>query len=198
MNPFEKILDRLEKYEYNDLIEHNSEQCEHCKSIDCEIGMDCIICVMDKAKEIVQEVAREYKKENYFNLEYTVLHKCSKCGGNAQHRVNQRGSWACGCFECKLFKSNYDHQKAIQEWEDYCKEYNNGWIPCSKRLPKYDEEYFKKYNNDKQYIVMCKYSYEPTVAHFSKEKIWYYDDFVKFNDVIAWQTLPEPYQTNGE
>ena len=57
---FEKILERLEEYEYNDLIEHNSEQCEHCKRIDCEIGMDCSICVMDKAKEIVQEVAEEY------------------------------------------------------------------------------------------------------------------------------------------
>lgn len=135
MNPFEKILDRLEKYKNNDLIEHDSEQCEHCKRIDCGIGMDCSICVMDKAQEIVQEVAREY---------------------------------------------------------------NNGWIPCSERLPEYDEEYIKKYNNDKQYIVICKYSYAPTVAHFSKEKIWYYDDFVKFNDVIAWQPLPEPYQQNGE
>ena len=58
---FEKILERLEKYENNDLIEHDSEQCEHCKRIDCGIGMDCSICVMDKAKEIVQEVAEEYK-----------------------------------------------------------------------------------------------------------------------------------------
>ena len=57
---FEKILERLEEYEYNDLIEHDSELCEHCKRIDCEIGMDCSICVMDKAKEIVQEVAAEY------------------------------------------------------------------------------------------------------------------------------------------
>lgn len=57
---FEEILERLEEYEYNDLIEHNSEQCEHCKRIDCEIGMDCTICVMDKAKEMVQEVVEKY------------------------------------------------------------------------------------------------------------------------------------------
>ena len=57
---FEKILDRLEEYEYNYLIEHDSELCEHCKRIDCEIGIDCFICVMDKAKQIVQEVAEEY------------------------------------------------------------------------------------------------------------------------------------------
>lgn len=57
---FEKILERLEEYEYNDLIEHNSELCEHCKRIDCENGMDCNMCIMDKAKEIVQEVEKEY------------------------------------------------------------------------------------------------------------------------------------------
>ena len=57
---FENILDRLEEYENNDLTEHDSELCEHCKRIDCEIGMDCFICVMDKAKQIVQEVAEEY------------------------------------------------------------------------------------------------------------------------------------------
>ena len=85
-------------------------------------------------------------------------------------------------------------EKAIEIIKQEAEKYNNGWIPCSERLPEYDEEYIKKYNNDKQYIVICKYSYEPTVAHFSKEKIWYYDDFVKFNDVIAWQPLPEPYK----
>lgn len=74
------------------------------------------------------------------------------------------------------------------------KQKDNGWIPCSKRLPKYDEEYFEKHNNNRQYIVMCKDSYAPTVAYFSKEKTWYYNDFVKFNDVIAWQPLPEPYK----
>ena len=57
---FEKIVERLEEYEYNDLIEHNSELCEHCKRIDCENGMDCNMCIMDKAKEIVQEVEKEY------------------------------------------------------------------------------------------------------------------------------------------
>ena len=78
--------------------------------------------------------------------------------------------------------------KALEKQKD------NGWIPCSKRLPKYDEEYFEKHNNNRQYIVMCKDSYAPTVAYFSKEKTWYYNDFVKFNDVIAWQPLPEPYK----
>ena len=57
---FEKILERLEEYEYNDLIEHNSELCEHCQRTNCEMGTDCSMCIMDKAKDIVQDVAKEY------------------------------------------------------------------------------------------------------------------------------------------
>ena len=57
---FEKIVERLEEYEYNDLIEHNSELCEHCQRTNCEMGTDCSMCIMDKAKDIVQDVAKEY------------------------------------------------------------------------------------------------------------------------------------------
>lgn len=57
---FEKILERLEEYRCNDLIEHNSELSPHCKRIDCDTTMDCNLCVMDKAISIVQEVAEEY------------------------------------------------------------------------------------------------------------------------------------------
>lgn len=140
-----------------------------------------------KAKEIVQEVAEEYKKETYFNLDNVTLHKCPKCGGNAQHRVNQKGSWACGCFECGLFKSDYDHQKAIQEWEDYCKEYNNGWIPCSERLP---EEYTvlccDKYG---EMIIGHPYFDEVSDTNYSSES----DNEMMYN-CVAWQPLPEPFK----
>ena len=57
---FEKIVERLEEYEYNDLIEHNSELCEHCQRTNCEMGTDCSMCIMDKAKDSVQDVAKEY------------------------------------------------------------------------------------------------------------------------------------------
>ena len=93
-----------------------------------------------KAIEIVNQVASEYFKENYFNLDNTKLHDCPKCGEKATHRVNKKGSWACGCFKCGLFKSSYDHVKAIQAWEDYCGEYGGGWIPVEERLPEVETE----------------------------------------------------------
>lgn len=96
------------------------------------------------------------------------------------------------CLKRKIGRSSF--MEFLEVLDEVEKEHNNGWTTCSERLPKYDEEYFEKHNNNRQYIVMCKDSYAPTVAYFSKEKTWYYDDFVKFNNVIAWQPLPELYK----
>lgn len=59
----EKLIERLEQYKDTHLIEHDSEECLHCKEneddwCDCR---NCFICVYDKAKAIVKELAEEYK-----------------------------------------------------------------------------------------------------------------------------------------
>lgn len=57
---FEKIIEKLEEYEYENLVEHDSEQSQHCKDIgDCEMR-DCVLCVFDKAIEIVKQEAEQY------------------------------------------------------------------------------------------------------------------------------------------
>ncbi len=61
----EKLIERLEEYKDSHLIEHDSEECLHCKEkeddwCDCR---DCIICVWDKAKAIVKEIAQEYSTD---------------------------------------------------------------------------------------------------------------------------------------
>ena len=57
---FEKIIEKLEEYKYENLVEHDYEQSQHCKDIgDC--GMrDCVLCVLDKAIEIVKQEAEQY------------------------------------------------------------------------------------------------------------------------------------------
>lgn len=57
---FEKIIEKLEEYKYENLVEHDYEQSQHCKDIgDC--GMrDCVLCVFDKAIEIVKKEAEQY------------------------------------------------------------------------------------------------------------------------------------------
>ena len=57
---FEKIIEKLEEYEYENLVEHDSEQSQHCKDAgDCK-GMDCSLCVFNKAIEIVKQEAEQY------------------------------------------------------------------------------------------------------------------------------------------
>lgn len=57
---FEKIIKKLEEYKYENLVERNSEQMQHCKDVgDCE-GIDCVLCVFDKAIEIVKQEAEQY------------------------------------------------------------------------------------------------------------------------------------------
>ena len=87
---------------------------------------------------------------------------------------------------------------AIEEQSyNFCKEivnqveaeYNNGWIPCSERLP-----------NEADYYLVTK---EDDIAYSIDIALW--DDyhwsnngFHKADKVIAWQPLPEYYTPKGE
>ena len=55
-----EVLEKLEEYRDRNLVEHDSEQSQHCKDVgDC--GMrDCALCVFDKAIEIVKQEAEKY------------------------------------------------------------------------------------------------------------------------------------------
>ena len=59
---FEEILEELEKYKCSHLIERTSEQLIHCTETEdgeC-FGVECTMCVFNKAIKIVQEVAEEF------------------------------------------------------------------------------------------------------------------------------------------
>ena len=57
---FEKMIEKLEEYKHENLVEHDYEQLQHCKDIgDCGIR-DCVLCVFNKAIEIVKQEAEKY------------------------------------------------------------------------------------------------------------------------------------------
>lgn len=56
---FEKLIKKLEEYEHENLIEHDSEISNHCRK-DCQYNNDCTLCVWDKAIEIVKQAAEDY------------------------------------------------------------------------------------------------------------------------------------------
>ena len=76
-------------------------------------------------------------------------------------------------------------KEAVQE---VAEEYNNGWIPCSERLPKYGE------------VVMCSCTNSGITISCITHKEVKPSKSVRFgqHSVIAWQPLPQPYQPKGE
>ena len=85
--------------------------------------------------------------------------------------------------------------KAIEIVKQEAKQYNNGWIPYSERLP-----------DDKQRcLTTAKIYFVPDHVDEEDNYIGVAIDtyFEKFGwssnpEVIAWQPLPEPYQPKGE
>ena len=63
-------------------------------------------------------------------------------------------------------------------------QYNNGWIPCSERLPKYGE------------VVMCSCTNSGITISCITHKGVKPSQSVRFgqHSVIAWQPLPKPFQ----
>ena len=142
---FEKIIEKLEEYEYENLVEHDSEMANHCKQ-DCNDINDCTLCVWDKAIEIVKQTAAEY---------------------------------------------------------------NNGWIPCSERLPEEGGYYLVTYHgwSNGDYLPKFDDTYVRRLHYQKSERFtgWNHprccDDKAENDtnrEVIAWQPLPQPYQPKGE
>lgn len=67
--------------------------------------------------------------------------------------------------------------------------WNNGWIPCSERLPELDGTY----------ICTCQGIAESITLIFSTHDNSWNDEFKsEYDDVIAWQPLPEPYKESDK
>ena len=81
----------------------------------------------------------------------------------------------CGCFT-----------KAKQIVNELAEEYNNGWIPCSERLPEEEDYYLVTKEDDIAYSI--------DIALWNPHYHWSNNGFHKADKVIAWQPLPTPYK----
>lgn len=135
---------------------------------------------MNKAFEKILERLQERRK---LHSDLSVSDKLSVEEQEVQSRL-------CGCFS-----------KAKQIVQEVASEYNNGWIPCSEKLPEeakttgYVEE---DYVDGKltEYIVMILGAKKPTTLYYAGDGHWYDVASQEYYPVIAWQPLPEPYEDN--
>ena len=106
--------------------------------------------------------------------------------------------------ECinKVTQLAFDDAKNIVQ--EVAEEYNNGWIPCSERLPVGKEWEIIDEDGDTLYKhVLCQ-TYDsgvPIVVGFYQTDNWFTADTYDTIEVIAWQPLPpsfEPKNHSGE
>ena len=70
------------------------------------------------------------------------------------------------------------------------KEYNNGWIPCSERLPEMEAD-----------VLLSLRSLDVYTGFRANTEGCFYvegEGYVEFENVLAWQPLPAPYKPKGE
>lgn len=127
----------------------------------------------EELKEIVQEVAEEYK----------AIYMSKEEVGYMLDSIEMRGDETWMDYYRKALKG-------LCELTD--KEYNGGWIACSERLPEPIRPVLvtlKNWMNDKCFV---------RVGRFHTDH-WKTDEGIVENSVvIAWQPLPQPYQPKGE
>ena len=124
--------------------------------------------------------------------EISVDNTCSDCPYKAkcdevQEHINDETTDLCGATIKAL---------SIEIVNQIAEEYNNGWIPVDKTLPKKSGYYTvteEQYSLDMRKKMGVRVSHE--VQFDAEEQRWHRAKFLK---VIAWKEHETPYQPKGE
>ena len=159
------------------------EKLKELNTIDCQ--MKTVTCrkwdygTIVKAIEIVKQEAEKYNNGH-----------CG-CNTNGEHEKCN----GCGLTDCK-----YRNMIRFGVSDD-----NNGWVPCSERLPEEGGYYLVTYHgwSNGDYLTKFDDKYVRRLHYQKSERFtgWnhprYCDDKAENDtnrEVIAWQPLPQPFQ----
>lgn len=82
------------------------------------------------------------------------------------------------------------------EIEALVKAKNNGWIPCSERLPSVGLTVLCYWKKDDRYDNTTSYYY--TLMHRNEDCQWISDFGMCSGVILAWQPLPDKYEEKGK
>ena len=169
----EKMLEKIEE-----LIDESTLSDKNSVSFLNECGIKFISA--KKAKEIVQEVAKEYKAPV----------RCSTCANYTDTDEIDNGCYLC----CKGIEDNYVAMKNSHRNSDLAIDSSHRWIPTADRLPTWDD-YAKRF----WVTIRCKETGYCTTNKMRWYNLWEYENGKRVSDifeVIAWKPyeVPAPYQ----
>lgn len=132
--------------------------------------------LIDRLKEKIKVTSLEIivtgtKDKPYFEIKYKEVGKEDYNIGYSSYDLNNVFGWKDECFEIV---------------KDLAEEHNNGWIPCSERLP-------EVFHN----VLICTKEGGRSIGHRCPNQAFgrYYDlHSSPIDNVIAWQPLPAPYK----
>lgn len=188
---FEKIKERLDKLK-----------------TETEIGSHKVM--IKEAIEIVDQVADEYGKD--INVRSNIVCKLKEfLKEKKKYNSEQADIWRDGADKDAYFREMKDlymdrantFGRVLNEIKALEEEYNNGWIPCSKELPKVYED-----TKSSDVVLVCGYDEESDYSwqamgfyvHTEGIKRWFFaeckdtDKPIDWIDIVAWRPLPEPYK----
>ena len=90
-------------------------------------------------------------------------------------------------IEKSYYEATEGSHKVKKIVQKVAEEYNGGWVPCSVDLPK---------EKDGIVLICCEDGNVMTGKHSEFDDTWFKGDMyaVGGSNVIAWQSLPEPFK----
>ncbi len=138
---------------------------------------------MNVLEKILEEIKERIEKLNMAD---------NMCRENAERNRNFE---SVKYFQALMFateRANSIIGDIIRSHMDEAK--NDGWIPCSERLPN-EIEFQKAYCRNQyaaEFLVTIKGATRPTTLYFIKNS--WFDEGMNYYKVVAWQPLPASYK----
>lgn len=173
----DKLIGRLEEEKYTKAELFTYDEEDMGKMIFRNNGID-------KAIEIVNQLAEEYKPKT--NDAWKIIYN-KVCNLEKEYATKGNMASVNDCIRLENLLQYFKEELQVAE------EYNNGWIPCSERLPKqydYPEQNYRVLASCTDGIVRNTTikSLLENKGHYNLGEKFYYN---------AWMPLPQPFKEEG-